>query len=216
MKNLKKVLVAASLCAAISATAIAGTLAYFTDTETKTNTFTVGDLSIVLDEPNWVDQNATNVVPGRTISKDPGVTIEKDSVASYVRVVVEMPAVVYANSNFYHSNNNALVLFNEQSEDLTVNEDASDLINEETVKVVLDYGVQPSTYDGDVDLGNIFESITFSGDITNQDGDALYAAMAAGNWNIKVTAYATQAEGFEMTGADAAFAAAFDEFKSIG
>lgn len=203
MKNLKKIIVAASLCAAIGATAIAGTLAYFTDTKEAVNTFTVGDLGIVLDEPNWVEQNALDVVPGRTVAKDPGVTIEAGSVASYVRVVVTMPKVVYEYSNFYHENAEALVLFQNQSKYVTVNEAASDF-ESDTVKIVLDYGMMSATTEA-TDLGDIFTDVTFSEKITNAEA----ALIGSDEWNIGITAYATQAEGFEIAGADAAFKAAF-------
>ena len=53
MKNLKKIIVAASLCAAIGATAIAGTLAYFTDTDEATNVFTAGDLDMASVRRDW-------------------------------------------------------------------------------------------------------------------------------------------------------------------
>lgn len=75
---MKKKLLTLGLVAALSATAaIGGTLAYFTDTAEKTNTFTVGNVDIELDEPNWEDhgkEDATNVYPGQYLDKDPEVT----------------------------------------------------------------------------------------------------------------------------------------------
>ena len=50
--NAKKKIVSIALAAALAATAIVGSsLAYFTDTEKKTNTFTVGNVNITLTEP---------------------------------------------------------------------------------------------------------------------------------------------------------------------
>ena len=40
---------------------IGGMLAYFTDTDTETNEFTLGNVSIDLQEPNWVAANAQNI-----------------------------------------------------------------------------------------------------------------------------------------------------------
>lgn len=207
MKNVKKIVLAASLCAAMAATAAFGTLAYFTDTKEATNTFTAGDLSITLDEPDWNEANGTNVVPGREIAKNPGITVNKDSVASYVRAVVEMPKEIYDASDFYRYNETALVSFLDQNDAFTVNEDASNF-ESPTVKVVLDFGVAASTYDADADLGDLFTSVKFSEKIGNQEGDPGVELLDK-EFNIKVTAYATQAEGF--TTADEAFAASFED-----
>ncbi len=76
--NMKKKIIAISLCAAMAATAaIGGTLAYFTDSAEKTNTFTVGNVDIDLTEPNWIEAgsvDADTVYPGEPLAKDP--TIE--------------------------------------------------------------------------------------------------------------------------------------------
>ena len=52
------------------ATAISGTLAYLTATDTATNTFTVGNVSIDLQEPSYTGNNQT-LLPGVEIAKDP-------------------------------------------------------------------------------------------------------------------------------------------------
>lgn len=66
---------------------VAGTLAWLTDkTETKTNTFTVGDINITLTESDDLD---LKMVPGQTITKDPKVTVKKDSEACWLFVKVE-------------------------------------------------------------------------------------------------------------------------------
>lgn len=52
------------------ATAISGTLAYLTSTDTATNTFTVGNVSIDLQEPNYPG-NTPTLLPGVEIAKDP-------------------------------------------------------------------------------------------------------------------------------------------------
>lgn len=84
---MKKKLV--TLCAALAlcATAIiGGTLAYFTDTEAATNTFTVGNVDIELTEPNWTGEH-TNVYPGQKLAKDPTVK-NIGANACYVRISV--------------------------------------------------------------------------------------------------------------------------------
>ncbi len=74
MKNKKVIacLVAAGLTVCIGAGA---TLAYLQDeTSTITNTFTIGDVEIDLDEPQWNPDDAEDMVPGATVDKDPYVT----------------------------------------------------------------------------------------------------------------------------------------------
>lgn len=95
-----------SLCAVLLvAASVLGTMAYLTDTQKVENTFTVGNVSIKLDEAK-VDENGTQVVdkdgnpvarvtrnaykllPGHTYVKDPTVTVLTPSVESYVRMKV--------------------------------------------------------------------------------------------------------------------------------
>lgn len=74
---MKKKLVSLFLVVALIAIAAVGTLAYFTDTKTATNTFTVGDVEIELTEPKWDatgSKEAPEVYPGEALAKDPTVT----------------------------------------------------------------------------------------------------------------------------------------------
>ena len=48
----KKITLVATSVLLVAALVIGGTLAYFTDTEEATNTFTVGNVDITLTEPN--------------------------------------------------------------------------------------------------------------------------------------------------------------------
>ena len=65
---------------------VGGTLAWLTDTtESVTNTFTVGDINITLDET----KTDFKMVPGNTIEKDPKVTVEGGSEDCWLFVKVE-------------------------------------------------------------------------------------------------------------------------------
>ena len=72
---MKKKLVTGALIAAFGAVAITGgTLAYFTDNDEKTNTFTVGNVDIELVEDAWDKSgkvDASEVYPGEPLAKDP-------------------------------------------------------------------------------------------------------------------------------------------------
>ena len=90
----KKKIISLCLVVCLLATAIGGTLAYFTDTDNQVqNTFTVGNVSIDLTETNKINGvevtgNAfENVMPGTEITKKAVVT-NNSSEDAYVRVVV--------------------------------------------------------------------------------------------------------------------------------
>ena len=76
--NKKIAILALSLCM-IAAIAVTGTIAYFTDSDAQTNTFTVGNVDIDLSEPNWEkdgggEDQGVDAYPGEPLPKDPTVT----------------------------------------------------------------------------------------------------------------------------------------------
>ena len=80
---------------------IGGAIAYFTDTDQKTNTFTIGGVDITLTEAGWdalpdtndndIPDAAEDMMPGESVTKDPlinNVSIKNDA---YVFAKVEVP-----------------------------------------------------------------------------------------------------------------------------
>ncbi len=64
-------------------------MAYLTDTDTKTNTFTIGKVDIGLSETNYDENNAKNVVPNQVIAKNPVVTnTGKNKAVAFVTVEI--------------------------------------------------------------------------------------------------------------------------------
>lgn len=106
---MKKKILALCLCVALAATAIVGaSLAYFTDTDTATNAFTVGNVKIALREV--FDPDTAVLVPGKDINKD---VFVKNTGAqdAYVRVHIAIPSALddgdpsfNAAHNFLHFN----------------------------------------------------------------------------------------------------------------
>ena len=102
MENTKKVsnrtkVIAVPLAAT---TLMGGAFAYFTDNESKTNKFNVGEVNILLHEDQWdaledkdtngIPDIAEKLVPGRTVTKDPA--IENTGVnATYGYLEVKVP-----------------------------------------------------------------------------------------------------------------------------
>ena len=105
MKTRNKALLL-TLCAILLVIAsVFGTLAYLTDSETVTNTFTVGSVGLTLDEakvdemgkpdgntrwqPSETDpKQEYHLLPGHSYTKDPTVTVDAGSEEAYVRMIV--------------------------------------------------------------------------------------------------------------------------------
>lgn len=70
-KKTKKKLVA--VCAAAAVMLVGGVSAYFTSTDSAENTWTVGNVAIDLQEPEYDDSDKTNITPNQELAKDPQV-----------------------------------------------------------------------------------------------------------------------------------------------
>lgn len=94
--NLKKNVTAAAVVACIAAVGIGSSMAYMTEKEEVTNVFTVGDLDIGLEEPEWnpEDGDGVNMYPGYTVYKNPTIknitSDEKGEEPCYARVLVHI------------------------------------------------------------------------------------------------------------------------------
>lgn len=70
--NKKKILTAVTALSLATVTVVGATMALFQDkTDTKVNTFTVGDVKIDLWEPSWNPDDGKTLVPGAEVEKDP-------------------------------------------------------------------------------------------------------------------------------------------------
>lgn len=107
---MKRKILAFALVISMAVVAIAGaSLAYLTDTDEQTNTFTSGKVDITLDEAKVVldedkyiketledrtseDQDYGKMYPGQVITKDPTITLAADSEKAYVAAIVTVSA----------------------------------------------------------------------------------------------------------------------------
>ena len=74
--NKRKIILLAATLVMVAILGIGGTFAYFTDTQTAENVFTVGNVDIELTEPKWEETgkaDAEDVYPGEPLAKDPTV-----------------------------------------------------------------------------------------------------------------------------------------------
>ena len=84
----KKLIVTAIILTLVLA--IGGILAYFTDVQTKTNTFKMGNVEIEVDEGDFPSGGESNVMPGMEFNKSPKV-INKGTTPVYAFVEVTIP-----------------------------------------------------------------------------------------------------------------------------
>ena len=80
---------------------VGGAIAYFTDTESKTNIFTIGSVDITLTETGWdalpdtnsndIPDAAEDMMPGDTVTKDPLISNVSTKNPAYVFIKVDVP-----------------------------------------------------------------------------------------------------------------------------
>lgn len=218
MKTTKKALLLA-LCAVLLVVAsVLGTIAYLTDDEAVVNTFTVGKVGIKLDEADITKTdgsrteagNKYHLIPGQTYVKDPTVTVEAKSEASYVYMVVTVKnltnlTAALPNSGAttgYYVNNIFLLqnLCDWQADSVWQYAGFQQNGNDGEYRFV--YNGTPTGGDNGNKLAPLFTQITVPGEhITSTNIENLE------NVEINVTAYAVQAAGFDNF--DAAWSASY-------
>lgn len=211
MKTRNKALLLTLCAVLLVAASVLGTMAYLTSTDEVTNTFTVGQVKIKLDEAkanpdgslvanaDRVKANEYKLLPGHTYNKDPMVTVLSGSESSYVKMTVTFSKANELDAIFAPGGADLTSIFNGydaakwiakgNTKDATANTRTYEFWYKETVGA-------PTA---DVALDALFDSITVPGTITNEQ-----LATIEG-MTITVNAYAIQADGF--ANAEAAWAA---------
>ena len=101
MKTRSKALLLVLCAVLLAAVSVLGTVAYLTsDTQTITNTFTVGDINIELTETKPESKQA-KIIPGVDIEKDPKVTVKANSEACWLFVEVKEEGIFVADKVTY-------------------------------------------------------------------------------------------------------------------
>lgn len=203
----RKILVSLAALALVAAISIGGTLAYLTSTQSVKNTFTVGNVSITLDEAKVnkdgakveqvdnkevrTDKNDYHLLPGHTYVKDPTVTVKAGSEPSYVKMTVTFSKADELDAIFAPDGANLTSIFNGynagkwiakgNTKDTTANTRTYEFWYKETV----------SAPNGDVALDALFDSITVPNSITKEQ------LATIKDMTITVNAYAIQADGME-------------------
>lgn len=194
------------LCAAISLIFTVAFITYAvlkTVTPTATNVFQSDkNIRIKLDEPQWEDHGmseALGYVPGQKIDKDPTVTLQADSVDSYVALKVQ----------YYGANNQELT--GEEFGRLYLNKDKQDEINSEGIdysyaweyigmaaddkgEVYIYKDILSQDAESTVKKENVTEPL-FTRVYLSRDIQQDEVKKKLPEFNIKITAYAIQADG---------------------
>ena len=199
MKKTLTVIIALVLVVVMS---VAGTVAYLTSTDTVTNTFSVGNVQIKLDEAkanpdgslvanaDRVKANSYKLLPGHTYNKDPMVTVLNGSESSYIKMTVTFSKANELDAIFDPDGATLTTIFNGyDSSNWTYKgntKNAAD--NTRTYEFWYKEAVAAPT--ADVALDALFDSITVPGSITNEQLKTIEGMT------ITVNAYAIQADGF--------------------
>ena len=194
--NKKKTIIAAVVLLLVFL--VGGAIAYFTDTDTATNTFTIGSIDISLSEPLWdaltdtdqdgIPNDAEDMMPGESVTKDPTITNDSTANAAYVFAKVEIPC---------SSDATPIEAFELGSigSGWTLMSDGACTLNTTTNKYVAtkiyNYGTSGAmtSLAASASTSPVFSSITLNNDI-----DGTQTGLT-GNLNVVVTGYGIQAEG---------------------
>ena len=187
MKNTKKALLALTCAVMLVVGSVMGTMAYLTSqTEVVTNTFTVGNVAITLDETDFDNStegkdrdtaNAYHLMPGHEYTKDPIVHVASTSEDCYlfVKVTNEIEAIEDAATKVA---------------DQMDNKGWDVLDAEKGIYVYADAQGNPIKVSKNTNV-TVFEKIKVAGTVDN----TTLAGYA--NETITVQAYAVQADGFD-------------------
>lgn len=189
---------------------VGGAIAYFTDTDVKTNTFTIGNVDITLTETGWdalADTNnneipdaAEDMLPGQSVTKDPLVNNVSTKTPAFVFVKVESPCTTVTDSAtpeeiFTYTVNSGwteLTVSNELPVTCTSGGTATHVYyygsnNTLTTLAKAADGSTPTSTSAPV-----FSSVTLRSTLTGNEG-------LTGNKQIVVTGYGIQTEGLSST-----------------
>ena len=208
MKKTLTVIIALVLVVVMS---VAGTVAYLTSSDTVTNTFSVGNVQIKLDEAkanpdgslvanaDRVKANSYKLLPGHTYNKDPMVTVLKGSESSYIKMTVTFTKAAELDAIFDPTGADLTSIFNGYDSTNWIYKGNTEDTAKNTRTYEFWYKEAVGAPTADVALDALFDSITVPGNIKNEQ-----LATIEG-MTITVNAYAIQADGFAS--ADAAWAA---------
>lgn len=207
MKTTKKALLFTFCAVLLVVASVLGTMAYLTSSETVTNTFTVGNVKITLDEADVDDSdgdgdtterdkaNSYKLMPGHQYDKDPMIHVDSTSEDCYLFVIVKNEIVdIESNDGEGDKTVAAQMAENGWTKVGPTAEDGTLYV----------YGTvtDPAAVKGGENK-TVFTTFKIDGDVTNT------ALAEYKDETIVVTAYAVQKDGFEDNEASEIWSTAF-------
>lgn len=201
----KSILMAAIAVMLVAVLVVGGTLAYFTDTKSATNTFTMGNVKITLDETDvnnpkerTTKGNTYDVYPGQTVTKDP-VVHNTGKNAAYIRATVNVSnwmnlvAAYYPDFKETFPNDGYKAALNLLVGELGKGWSVVEVVKGDTFTIGQFDAKFILKYDGklaaDESTTAMFQTVTIPAGIDNANADSLSS--------VKVVAQAIQADGFD-------------------
>lgn len=215
-KKLRRILLTVCSAALLVCVTVGATVAYLTSTETVTNTFTVGQVKISLDEAKVgtdgkaitgegamrVQANSYKLMPGGEYDKDPTIHIDDSSEEAYLRVKVAVTNTTKVDALFQEKGYaEAGITSILEGLDLT-KWDITSTVENDVRTYVLTLKANDGKISGKTADIVLFSKVKVPSDFTNND------ILELNETKITITADAIQADGF--ANADAAWAA-FDK-----
>ncbi len=174
---------------------VGGAIAYFTDTDNATNVFTIGNVDIELEEPNWdtTDDDNNNVpdasqdlMPGQTIAKDPKINNISTTNPAYVFAKVEVPCTTATSPAtpaelFSYTLNSGWTELSTAAVACTSGGSATHVYYYGSGNTLTSLAAEAST-------PAVFNNVTLLSTLTGNEG-------LSGNKNIVVTGYGIQTQG---------------------
>lgn len=191
-------------CAVLLVTvSVLGTLAYLTSQDEVVNTFTVGKVKITLDEvdvnedgteivgADRVKENNYHLIPGKTYTKDPTLTVKAKSEDSYVRMLLTIDHASEFDAIYSPNKADLTTIFNGYDANNWVCEGVTIDSDKNTVTYEFRYKEIVRKSDTDTILDALFDSITVPSTFDSAD----MASIA--DLKITVIGHAIQATGFD-------------------
>ena len=202
MKTKTKALALALCAVLLVVTTVFVTMAYLTSEDSVTNTFTVGKVTITLDEADVksdgtyesdvnarVDANTYKLIPGHTYIKDPTVHVDDESEDCWLFVKVEngLKDIIAGNTSVSENDSTDTVYTIEAQ----MTKNGWSLVAGETNI----YAYKATAKTGDY---KVFDNFKLKGDanVSNYATVKDNGGNITGGKTIEVTAYAIQADGF--------------------
>lgn len=173
---------------------IGGMMAFFTDTDTTTNVFTLGDkIDISLNEANWDATKGEKIHPGATVAKDPVIKNESTTTPAYVFAEVIVPCYDIDGDGTVET---PLFSLNSIGSGWNLMQTKAVDTTNKTITYIYNYGDASSmtSLAASGSTSAVFSSVTLTNTLTNTQKDTASATP-----NIVVNAYGIQIDNLGVT-----------------